>query len=131
MTSPASTPDFAAGQLWRCTGRTPDENPTVLINRVDQHPLGGEIFHVSLDGVRVKNPNLPTGVMTSLPHIPLVRQTLNLSAATFVRLQEPNPAYLPGYEQWKRAFDAGNAGSFGVSVAEILNFVERSLAGSR
>ena len=31
-------PEPAAGQLWRCAGRSPDEAPQLLINRVDQHP---------------------------------------------------------------------------------------------
>lgn len=118
----------AAGQLWRCAGRSPDEAPQLLINRVDQHPKGGEIFHVSVTGVPVKNCAEPSGCTTALPHVPVIRQTFERSQAQFVRLQAPDAAYLVGYGQWKREFDAGNAGSFGVSVAEVLDFVERGLA---
>ena len=128
MSSPTSRPDFATGQLWRCSGRSAAEAPLVLINRVDRHPLGGEIYHVSITGVRVKNPTEPTGITTVLPHVPLIRQTFERSQAEFVRLQQPDPAHLTGYAQWKQEFDAGNAGSFGVGMAEVLDFVEKALA---
>ncbi|HEV8692626.1 MAG TPA: hypothetical protein VGQ93_00340 [Lysobacter sp.] len=121
--------EFAAGQLWRCVGRTTDEQPTVLINRVDVHPLGGEIFHVTLGDIHLRNPRLLSGLTTSLPHVPVIRQTLELSGAQFVGLQDPDLVYLEGYAQWKREFDAGNAGSFGVSIAKVLDFVERGLNG--
>lgn len=124
-------PDFSAGQFWRCAGRSSDETPLLLINRVDQHPRGGEIFHVSITGARLKNPAEASGFTTALPHVPVIRQTFERSRAEFVRLQDPDPAYLAGHAQWKREFDAGNAGSFGVSVAEVLDFVERGLAARR
>ena len=124
----SSSPDFAAGQLWRCKGRSAAEAPLVLINRVDQHPRGGEIYHVSLASVRIRNPADPSGFTTALPHVPIIRQTFERSEAEFVRLQAPDPAYLPGYAQWKREFDAGTAASFGVAIAEVLDFIERALA---
>jgi len=128
MTSPSPSPDFAAGQLWRCAGRSADEAPLLLINRVDAHPLGGEIFHVSISGVRVKNPADPSGFTTRLPHVPVIRQTFERSKAEFLRNEVPDPAFLTGYAQWKREFDAGNAGSFGVSVAEVLDFIEQAVS---
>jgi len=126
--TPSSPPDFATGQLWRCKGRNAAETPLVLINRVEQHPRGGEIYHVSLASVRIRNPAAPSGFTTSLPHVPIIRQTFEGSEAEFVRLQSTDPAYLPGYAQWKRDFDAGTAASFGVAIAEVLDFIERSLA---
>lgn len=130
MSSTPTTLAYAVGQRWRCTGRRHDETPTLLINRVDPHPLGGEIFHVTLNGIAVRNPRLPTGVMTTMAHLPVTRQTLDLSIVELVGANlSPDPAYLPGYAEWKQAFDAGQAGSFGVSVAEVLNFVEKGLNG--
>ena len=128
MTALLPLPEFGAGQLWRCKGRNPAEVLLVLINRVDQHPLGGEIYHVSITGVQVRNPAAPGGFVTAVPHIPVIRQTFERSDAEFVGLQEPDSAYLEGYAQWKREFDAGTAGSFGVAFAEVLDFIERALA---
>jgi hypothetical protein len=128
MTALLPLPELAAGQLWRCKGRNPAEVPLVLINRIDQHPLDGEIYHVSITGVQIRNPSAPGGLVTALPHIPVIRQTFQRSEAEFVRLQEPDPAYLEGYAQWKSEFEAGTAGSFGVAFAEVLDFIERALA---
>ncbi|HEY5851285.1 MAG TPA: hypothetical protein VIT62_11035 [Lysobacter sp.] len=125
----STTPDFAAGQRWRCSGRTAAETPTLLINRVDRHPLGGEIFHVTVRDVRIRHPGLPSGVLTELPHLPVTRPTLEASAIAFAGEQQADPAYLKGYGEWKQAFDAGKAGSFGVSLAEVLNIVEQGLTG--
>lgn len=127
MSAPASR--YAVGQLWRCKGRTPDESPTLLINQIDQHPLGGEIYHVTLRDVRVRQPALPSGWIDSLPHAPVIAQTFERSDAVLIGTDTPDPAYREGYAQWKAAFDAGNAGSFGVSVATILEIVERQLNG--
>ncbi|KQY51816.1 hypothetical protein [Lysobacter sp. Root494] len=128
MTAQPLSPEFAAGQLWRCKGRNPAEAPLVLINRVDQHPLGGEIYHVSITGVQIRSPAAPGGFVTALPHIPVIRQTFERSEAEFVRLQEPDSAYLEGYAQWKSEFEAGTAGSFGVAISEVLDFIESALA---
>lgn len=127
MNTAPSPADYAAGQLWRCAGRAADETPMLLINQVDAHPLGGEIFHIALHGIRIKNPRLPTGLMTRLAHLPVTRRTLDISVTGFERLQAPGSEYHQGYAEWKRAFDANQAGAFGVAVAEILEIVERGL----
>jgi hypothetical protein len=35
--------------------------------------------------------------------------------------------YLPGYRMWKQAFDAGHAGIYTISIAEILDLAEKML----
>ena len=122
---------YAVGQLWACQGRHDGEQLTLLINRIDQHPLGGgNIYHVTLDGLKIRNPRVPEGVMTQLAHAPVTDQTLQRSQLHLLGQQAADPAYLQGYGQWREAFDAGNAGSFGVSVATILEIIERQLNGT-
>ena len=122
---------YAVGQLWACQGRHDSEQPTLLINRIDQHPLaGGNIYHVTLDGLKIRNPRVPEGVMTQLAHAPVTDQTLQRSQLRLLGQRAADPAYLQGYGQWREAFDAGNAGSFGVSVATILEIIERQLNGT-
>ena len=122
---------YAVGQLWACQGRHDGEQLTLLINRIDQHPLGGgNIYHVTLDGLKIRNPRVPEGVMTQLAHAPVTDQTLQRSQLHLLGQQAADPGYLQGYGQWREAFDAGNAGSFGVSVATILEIIERQLNGT-
>ncbi len=95
---------YAVGQLWACKGRHDDEQPTLLINRIDQHPLGGgNIYHVTFDGLKIRHPGLPGGYMTRLAHAPVTAQTLERSQLRFVGERQPDPAYLQGYAQWREA----------------------------
>jgi hypothetical protein len=128
----APTPThFAIGQLWACLGRHADEQPTLLINRIDQHPLGGgNIYHVTLDALKIRHPGVPSGYMTKLAHAPVTDQTLERSQLRFLGQQLPDPAYEQGYGQWREAFDEGRAGSFGVSTPTLLEIVERRINGT-
>ena len=129
MNTPAPTPDFAVGQLWRCTGRSLVETPKLLINRIDEHPLGGQIFHATVYGVRVRNPRLPGGIMDKLMHVPVTRDVLEQSTTALEGTRPIDPIYQQGYREWKQAFDAGRAGSFGVPLATILEIIERGMNG--
>ena len=99
MNTPAPTPDFAVGQLWRCTGRSLVETPTLLINRIDEHPLGGQIFHATVYGVRVRNPRLPGGIMDKLMHVPVTRAVLEQSATTLEGTRPIDPIYQQGWNR--------------------------------
>lgn len=127
MSAPSASP-YAVGQLWRCQGRSDGERPVLLINRIDQHPLGGEIMHVTIREAKIRHPALPGGMMTAMPHVPVIGQVFERSGAELIGQDTPDPAYIEGYQQWKQAFDAGNAGSYGIAVAEILGIVENMLA---
>lgn len=119
---------YAVSQRWRCQGRSASETPVLTINRIDAHPLGGEILHVSVSGARIRHPGLRDGVITTFAHLPVIGQVLERSDAELVGEGAPDPAYLEGYQQWKQAFDAGQAGSYGISLAEILDLIETMLA---
>lgn len=127
----ASSPSpYAVGQLWRCEGRSADERPVLLINRIEQHPLlSGEILHVTLRDARIRHPGVAGGVMASMAHLPVIGQVFERSHAELVGQDTPDPAYIAGYQEWKRAFDAGNAGAYGIAVSEILASIERMLSG--
>ena len=126
--SATSASPYAVGQLWRCQGRSDGERPVLLINRIDEHPLGGQILHVSIREAQIRHPAVSGGVLTTMPHVPVIGQVLERSGAELVGQDTPDPAYIEGYQQWKQAFDAGNAGSYGIAVAEILAIVENMLA---
>lgn len=119
---------YAVGQRWRCQGRSASETPVLTINRIDVHPLGGEILHVGVSGARIRHPGLRDGFITTFAHLPVIAQVLERSGAELVGEGAPDPAYLEGYQQWKQAFDAGQAGSYGISLAEILGLIETMLA---
>jgi hypothetical protein len=98
-----------------------------LINKVESDAKLGSIFHISVSGVKVKNRHAPSGVTQDLPHFPVSKKTLEDSVLSLLGIATPNPEYREGYITWKQAFDAGNAGIFTISVAEIVGFIKKTV----
>ncbi len=122
---------YTEGQVWTFHPRPGEDGATLLINRVESHPKLGEIFHISVFGVRLDNPVVPGAVITDLPHFPVSRETLDKSCLELQGTRAPNPEYLPGYDQWREAFDAGKAGVFDIPVSEIVDVVQQAIARHR
>jgi hypothetical protein len=120
-----ATPEFEEGQAWAYKTRAGEEELTLLINKIEDHPKLGRIYQISVTNLSIKaGPGLSTN---RLPHLPVSRQTLELSCTKLVGRSEPNSMYLPGYQMWKQAFDAGHAGIYTISVAEIVDLAEKML----
>ena len=120
-----ATQDFDEGQVWAYNTRPGEEGSTLLIDKVEDDPKLGRIYHISISKIQIKS---GPGVFTDqMPHLPVSRQTLELSCIKLVGRSEPNPMYLPGYRRWRQAFDAGHAGIYTISIAEILNLAEQML----
>lgn len=123
----ARSADFAEGQVWSYKTRIGEEGSTVLINKIESDPRLGPIFHISITGVKVKNPRSTSGVTTELPHSPVSKKTLDDSVTKLVAKSKPNPQYLEGYKEWKSAFDNGDAGIFTIPVQEIVGVIEKAV----
>jgi hypothetical protein len=82
------------------------------------------IVHVSLDGLRIENPRAPGGVSETIGHMPSIDKSVTTRAAAGVSVSADDE----GYEEWRRAFDAGEAGIFTIDVAEGVNFVAQTLS---
>lgn len=116
--------DFAEKQLWSYKTRPGEETSLVLINKVEQDPKLGQIFHISLSNLRLKNAKATTRINESLPHLSVSRATLEKSVVDLKGSSEPNPEYLEGYKIWKEAFDQGKAEVFTRPIAEIVTVIE-------
>ncbi len=118
---------FKEGQVWSYRARPNEHGSTLLINKVESDAKLGSIFHISVSGVKVKNRHASGGVTQELPHFPVSKKTLEDSVLKLVGTADPNPGYREGYATWKQAFDAGSAGIFTISVAEIVGFIEKTV----
>jgi hypothetical protein len=125
VATPGAAPEFAVGQVWSYNTRPGEEQSTLVIDKIEDDPKLGRIYHISISGVQIKLG--AKGVINEMPHMPVSLKTLTLSCTTLVRQGEPNPHYLPGYRLWKEAFDAGRAGVYTVSISEILSATEKTL----
>ena len=116
--------EHAQGQVWSYKTRPGEEASTLLINKIESDANLGEIFHITVSDVRMKNKHAPGGVTTELQHFPVAPETLEASCVKLIRLAKPNPDYAEGYAQWRRAFTQGRAGIFAVPVSEIVQIIE-------
>lgn len=123
----AHAADYSEGQVWQYKTRQGEENSTVLINKVETNEKLGNIFHISIDGVKVKNSRVTGGISSELPHFPVSEETLKISLTKLIGKKAPNPDYLEGYNTWKSAFDAGGAGIFTISISDIIGIVEDAI----
>lgn len=125
--SVANAADYSEGQVWSYKTRLGEENSTLLIDKIETNAKLGRIFHISIDGVRIKNRHIAGGISTQLPHFPVSEETLKQSLTKLIGHRAPHPDYVEGYMTWKAAFDAGKAGVFTIPVSEIIGVVEETI----
>ena len=122
--------DYVVGQVWTYHVRPGDEGSTLQINKIDQNPTLGTIYHISVFGLRVPNPRVVNGVITELLHLPVSKKTLDLSVDELTNDSPRVVDYESGYDIWKRAFDSGQAGIYTISVADIVAVTEQMMRKS-
>jgi hypothetical protein len=88
----------------------------------------GAIFHISVFGLHISNPRVAGGVLTELPHLPVSKETLDSSVESLTNTPVRPVAYEEGYVHWKKEFDAGHAGIYTMSVAEIVTLAEKTMS---
>lgn len=116
--------DYEEGQVWTYHTRSGDESSLLQINRIDTHERLGSIFHVSILSVRLPPHGTAEPFTTDLPHCPVSRETLDKSVIALSPVPRRAISFQQGYRQWKGAFDAGKAGIFTLSIAEIVSIIE-------
>ena len=112
------------GKLWEYKTRPGETGSTLTIVKVDRDPKLGDIFHISIVGVRIKGLQ---GVLTELPHAPVARETLDKSVTKLSKANISFPDFRPGYAEWISV----KGGVFNVTVAEIVSFVEKAVSGAK
>jgi hypothetical protein len=124
-----ATLNFEAGQVWAYQTRPGEEDSTLLIDKVEDDPKLGRIYHISVSRIQIKGS--AATFTNELPHIPVSLQTLTASCTHLIGHSDPNPDYLPGYRLWRQAFEAGRAGKYSITIAEILDLTEKMVQQPR
>jgi hypothetical protein len=123
-------PDYAEGQVWTYDHRPGEDGSRVVIRKIGVEPEDGEVFHVSILGVRLRNHRVPGGAQPAMHHAAVLRTSLDKSLRELTTASDQGTAWENGYAVWRQAYDNGDAGVFELSVAEILGYIEMVVAAS-
>jgi hypothetical protein len=120
----SSAHEYATGQVWTYHTRPGEQSSRLQINKVEQDPKLGTIFHISVFGIRVLNPRTQSVFTNELPHVPVSKETLDKSVVSLSSDPARAVDYESGYAAWKQA----HGGVYTISVAEIVASAELTLA---
>ncbi|UPG86465.1 hypothetical protein L2Y94_03640 [Luteibacter aegosomatis] len=123
-------PDYAPGQSWTYRTRPGEEDSRLMIRKIDVEPEDGEVFHVSLPGVKLRNHRVPGGIQPAMHHAAVSRSTLDKSVLDAAGTADADESWRDGYAVWRQAYDNGDAGVFDLEVKDILGYIEMVVAAS-
>ena len=115
--------DLRVGQEWRFRARAEDPDPRLVIDKLETLPKAGDVVHVTIRGVRIRNPHVPDGCSDTIGHMPFSRAAIESSITTLLQDSVALPDFEDGYQEWQKA----QGGVFTVSVLEGLKFMEKAL----
>jgi hypothetical protein len=129
--APAVAASFEEGQIWRYQTRPGEEASRLFIARIDRGLGTQTIYHIYLDGLKLKNPLYEGGVQDHLPHAPVTRRSLETSVTELLEEHATMPDIAEGYAAWLLAFEKGQAGIFTLPVNQIVQHIEDAFAQAK
>jgi len=118
---------YNVGQEWNYKTRQGEENSTLKILKIEEYLQHGKVIHISIGGLKVRNPNSKEGIAEEFTHIPISEKALDESVTELKNENSKIPKYIEGYSYWKKEFDKGQAGVFSIPVSEIVNSMEEAI----
>jgi hypothetical protein len=126
LQSQPTLPSYSEGQVWEYRVRPGDVGSLLKIQRIEQRPELGDlnpVYHVSVIGFRLQNPQ----IAPALAHAPVSKETLDKSVIRIAKSDAVFPSVDAGIEEWKN--NSEGLGIFTISIAEIVDLLDRSSAG--
>lgn len=116
----AGEPIFEEGQCWTYDTRPGEEASFLVIRKIETVPKLGEIVHISVFGLKIKNPRAPQGYSKEIGHVPISVASLKASIKSQTKADIPPLDWQDGYGIWLE--DKG--GAFTIPVKECINAME-------
>jgi hypothetical protein len=126
----ADSEKYSEGQAWSYKTRIGEQESKIYIAQVDNDPKLGQIYHIYIDNIAIKNPHIKEGIQNYLPHAPVSQKTLDDSVTNLIESHvDPLPDISEGYLTWKEAFVKGEAGVFTIPADKIVQYIEDVVTG--
>ena len=115
---------YQAGQIWRYKTRPGEEDSTLIIVKTEYYDeVIGNVIHISVTGVRIKNPNVEGEIIDKVPHMPFSESAITASVVELIDQGADLPSFEEGYNMWKSA----SGGIFTIQVSEAVEGMELGL----
>ncbi len=124
LPAPAGAIDFQVAQVWSYQTRPGEENSQIYIAKIDRDIGTRTIYHIYVEGLRLKNPLIEGGEQQALSHVPITKEALEASVTGEPRRVTAVPDISEGYIIWHDAFIQGRAGVFTMPVKEVVQHIE-------
>ena len=129
--APALAASFEEGQIWRYQTRPGEEASRLFIVRIDRGLGAQTIYHIHLDGLKLKNRLYEGGVQDHVPHAAVSRQALEASVTELLESDAKMPDISEGYAEWLLAFEKGQTGVFNIPAKQIVQAFEDAFAQAK
>jgi hypothetical protein len=120
---------YKVGQRWSYKTRPGEEASYFVVVKVESHSKLGNVIHIAVRGLRMKNPRSPEGFSDKVNHMPFAERAIEKSAVKLLKDGDKLPDFAEGYKLWREAFDADRAGVYAMTLAEAVEVMEASLNG--
>ncbi len=118
---------YKVGQQWSYSARPGEEKSYLIIVKIDNDPKLGRIIHIALRGLKMKNPHSPDGFSEDVNHMPFLEAAIEKSGLKLLKEKVELPDFEESYQIWRKAFDAGDAGAYSITVSEAVVVMETAL----
>ncbi len=127
MLRTVDNPKYKGGQVWAYHTRLHETDSTLTVVKTEMDDTLGSIIHIHIQGLRIGNPHDKLGLTSVATHLPCSEEAIDQSVIEVLKASTLLPEYEEGYQQWREAFDAGNAGIWGIPVAKMVDAMETVL----
>src|SRR5262245_11006956 len=121
---------YRVGQKWHYRTRPGEESSYLTVLKVEDSGTLGVVVHVRIEGLRIENPHHPAGVSDTIGHMPMAEAALDESVTVLDSDSLPLADEDDGYQEWRSAFDAGEAGIWSVTVAQAVDHIAQAIGGA-
>ncbi len=118
---------YQVGQKWSYKTRPNEKDSYFIVVKVENYPKLGNIIHIAVRDLKMKNPRSPDGISDKVDHMPFAEEAMNKSAVKILKEKVDLPDYEEGYNMWREAFEAGHAGIYTITLAEAVDVMEAAL----
>ncbi|MEM9347562.1 MAG: hypothetical protein AAGB26_13185 [Planctomycetota bacterium] len=118
---------LAPGQVWTYQTRLGEEASRVIICLIETEPDIGEVAHIHISNVKIKNRNAPDNITSTIWHLPFSADALQQSLIELESDGAEVPDFQDGYDQWRAAFDNNEGGVWTLPLSETIDAMEEML----